>query len=265
MRGQIDSLIGLFDADTGALLTIDDDGGNGLLSRFLSVPLPQDFNLAVGVTTFPDFGFTGAGSSSGSYVVSIRTYEGEVLFLGDDDSIEVPLASTFEFLGGEYDSVFVNSNGNLTFGEGNTDFSESEFDLLNGPPRVAGFWDDLDPFGGFFGSVGLYIVENGEHSTTIHSVSEFGSSSPNYFSVKLEEEGKIDLNYGVTARNDALVGITGGGGAADPGPTDLSRADKIDFEGTVYENFPNGLFDSTKTTPFSDFDLLFGEIKMEED
>lgn len=267
VRGQLDSLIGLFDADTGDLLLFDDDGGNGLLSRVLTVPLPQDFNLAVGVTTFPDFGFTGAGGSGGGYVVSVRKYRGDVLFLGDDDSLEVPLQNGVEFQGEEYDSVFVNSNGNLTFGEGDTNFSENVFDLLNGPPRVSQFWDDLDP-SGFFGNFGLYIVENEEDSTTVHgvSVSEFFSSSPNYFSVEIEDDGEeIEFSYGPTARNDALVGVSEGGGAVDPGPTDLSRGDDVEFEGTVYENFPNGFFDSTKTTPFSDFDLLFDEVELEED
>lgn len=266
VRGQLDSLIGLFDADTGAFLGFDDDGGDGVLSRFLTQPLPQDFNLAVGVTTFPDFGFTGAGGSSGAYVLSVRTYKGEVLFLGDDDSLEIPLPGEFEFQDEEYESVFVNSNGNLTFGEGDTNFSENVFDLLNGAPRISTFWDDLDPTGAF-GNPGLYIVETGKESIAVHgvSVSEFFSSSPNYFSVEFDDEGDIELSYGPTARSDALVGVSQGRGADDPGPTDLSREDELEVEGTVYENFPNGLLDRTKTTPYSDFDLLFGEVELEID
>ena len=50
--------------------------------------------------------------------------------LGDDSSQEVALGFTFPFQGQNYTSVFVNSNGNLTFGSGDTDFSESVSDLL---------------------------------------------------------------------------------------------------------------------------------------
>ena len=67
------------------------------------------------------------------------------LSLGDDDSQEIPLGFTFPYQGQEWTSVFVNSNGNLTFGAGSTDFSESVLDLLSGPPRIAALWDDPSP------------------------------------------------------------------------------------------------------------------------
>ncbi|HEX5691422.1 MAG TPA: PQQ-dependent sugar dehydrogenase, partial [Roseiflexaceae bacterium] len=49
-----------FDRATGDLLIADDDGGDGLLSRIL-VQVPEDIEVAVAVSTFPDVGFTGAG------------------------------------------------------------------------------------------------------------------------------------------------------------------------------------------------------------
>ncbi|MDJ0758411.1 MAG: carboxypeptidase-like regulatory domain-containing protein [Woeseiaceae bacterium] len=263
VRGPIDSLIGLFDADTGDLIFADDDGGNGLLSRIL-LQFNVDLNLAVAVTSFPDFGFTGNGFSTGAYVLSVNTYQGDVLFLGDDDSQVVELPNGFRFQGEKYDSVNLNSNGNLTFLAGDPfGFVESADELVNGPPRIATLWDDLNPAGGgFFGSSGLYIVDNDKESTTIHGVSiaEFFSSSPNYFSVELEEEGEIELSYGVTARSDALVGISEGGGAADPGETNLSRLDDEEAGGTIYETFTVG----ATTTSFSDFDLIDDEVEFEE-
>ena len=263
VRGQVDSLIGLFDADTGDLIFIDDDGGDGLLSRAL-LQFNVDLNVAVAVTSFPDFGFTGAGGSTGAYVLSVNTYQGDVLLLGDDDSQVVELPNGFTFQGEQYDSVNLNSNGNLTFLAGDPfGFIESVDELLNGPPRIATFWDDLNPGGGFFGSLGLYVVDNDDESTTIHgvSVAEFFSTSPNYFSVELEEDGEIEFSYGITARSDALVGISKGGGAADPGPTDLSRLDDEEADGTIYENF--SVFGAS-TTPFSDFDLIQDEVEFEE-
>ena len=61
------------------------------------------------------------------------------------------------------------------------------------------------------------------------SVSAFFSSDPNnYFSVELDEDGEIEMTWGATSRGDALIGVTEGGGAADPRETDLSRADDDD-------------------------------------
>lgn len=272
VRGQLDTIIGLFDADTGELLLADDDGGSGLLSR-LVVTVPADTNLAVGVTTFPDLNFEGIGESGGGYVLSVRKFGGEPVFLGDEDNVEIVLPEPFEYLGEEYASVFLNSNGTLTFEEGtampgNSDFVVNVAAFLSGPPRIAPFWADLDPTGTFgFGTPGFYFVETGDDAVEVHgvSLSEFFASSPNYFSAKLDEDGEIRFDYGVTARDDALVGITEGRGAADPGPTNLSRRGEIEAEGTVYENFPNGFGDPTATTPYSDFDLLFRKVDIDAD
>lgn len=275
VRGSIDSIIGIFDADTGDLLAADDDGGDGLLSRLL-VQADADLKLAVAVSTFPDFDFTGAGEGTGRYVLNITKYRGTILAAGDDTSTPVDLGFTFEYQGSDWTNVFVNSNGNLTFGAGDGDFSETVPELLAGPPRIAPRWDDLDA------GDGLIIVstdeddddghghhqpnKNGGHgghgdddaSVTIHfvSVPEFFTTSPNYFSVKLEEEGDIDIDYLATSRTDGLTGVTPGGGAADPGETDLSRDDDHDAEGTTYELFsPADVFS---------FDLFFTELELED-
>jgi hypothetical protein len=71
-------------------------------------------------------------------------------------------------------------------------------------------------------------------------VPQFFDLSGNYFSVRLGRFGTIDVDYGPTARGDALVGVTEGGGAADPGETDLSagcRWSVFSARGTTYEQF----------------------------
>ena len=233
--GGLDSVIGLYDP-SGTLVAVDDDGGTGLLSRIV-YPVPTDGLYTVAVSTFPDFDFTGDGGSGGRYVLDLRTIDGTLLNLGDDNSQEVPLGFTFPFNGNNYTSVFVNSNGNLTFGSGDTDFSESVAELLSDQPRIAPLWDDLSP-----NAAGLVTAEFGPGTATIKfdSVPEFVSTGANTFSVKLYSSGRIDVNYGSISAIDGLAGVSPGGGAANPGGTNLSAASTYPAMGVTYELFNAG-------------------------
>lgn len=243
LTGGLDSLIVVTDS-TGAILAIDDDGGSGLLSRIV-LPIPADGTYFLGVTTFPDFGFTGVGNSGGRYVISVETIDGILLNLGDDTSQEVTLPFSFPFQGSSYNSVFVNSNGNLTFGGGDADFSESESEFLNELPRIAALWDDLSPNQG-----GLVTVEEDATSWTVtfDNVPEFFASTGNTFSVTLNASGAISISYDGIASVDSVVGITEGGGAA-AGQTDLSAGGPYSNSGTTYQQFTFGdTFDLDGTT-----------------
>ena len=257
VRSSIDSVIGVFDADTGQLLVTDDDGGNGLLSRLL-LQTDADLRLAVAVSSFPDLTFVGAGASNGRYTLYVNTYRGTPIEIGDDDTVEVPLAKPIKFQGGptSYNSVFVNSNGSLSFGAGDTNFLATVPNFLAGPPRLSALWTDLDPTG-FLGNTGLVLVDTNSKPVAVHfvSVSEFFSSNPNYFTAELADKGKVKLKWGPTARDTALVGVTQGAGSADPGPTDLSKKG-LGQDPTTYENF---LF-NISTRGVSNFDLFFDEI-----
>jgi len=243
VTGQLDSLLGLFDA-AGNLVAADDDSGAGLLSR-LAYPVATTGTYYLGVTTFPDFGFTGAGGSGGRYVLTMNVTEGFFLTLGDDDFEEVALPFSFPFQGSSYTSVFVNSNGSLTFGSGDTDFSETVAEFLNDQPRIAALWDDLSPNNG-----GTVVVDQTSTTWTVtfDGVPEFFATGANTFSVTLYDTGRVDITYGTTNGNDGLVGVTPGGGVADPGGTDLSAAGTLSVNGTTYELFGSGAFDLDGTT-----------------
>ena len=253
VRGSLDTLLGVFDADTGDLLIADDDGGDGLLSRLL-LQANEDLDLKIAVSTFPDVDFDGiGGEGEGRYVLAVHKYEGTLIAAGDDTSTPVPLGFSFPFQGTNWNSVFVNSNGNFTFGAANTDFSETVPEFLAGPPRIAPRWDDFDA------TFGLVIAEeDDDDKMTFHfvSVPEFFSTSPNYFDVELDEDGDIEIEYWATSRTDGLTGITQGNGATDPGETDISEDDDYDADGTTYELF-SGL------DVFS-FDLFFSDHKYED-
>jgi hypothetical protein len=257
VRGSFDSVLGVFDADTGDLLAVDDDGGDGVLSR-LVLQVETDTRLAFGVSAFPDFEFVGAGESGGRYTLFVNTYRGEPIALGDDDTLEVPLAPfAFRFQGAQRTSMFVNSNGSVSFGAGDPSLEATPAALLAGPPRISPLWTDLDPTGAL-GNPGLVLVDTTSSSAAVHfvSVSEFFSSSPNYFSAELARNGRFNMRWGATARGSALVGATQGNGAADPGPTDLSDG-RQSATGTTYEDFqPN-----VTVSGMSNFDLFFDRVE----
>jgi len=235
IAGGLDSLIVLADS-TGLVLAVDDDGGNGLLSR-IQFPISASGDYFLGVTTFPDFAFTGAGGSGGRYVISVEQIDGFLLDLGDDDSEEVALPFSFDFNGTSYNSVFVNSNGSLTFGSGDTDFSESVSEFLSDQPRIAPLWDDLSP-----NQAGSVTVSQDATSLTVsfENVPQFLTGDSNNFDVTLNSDGSFSIEYGALGSVDAIVGTTPGGGAADPGETDLSAGGPYPATGTTYEQFTGG-------------------------
>lgn len=153
---------------------------------------------------------------------------GQRLELGDDDSafVAFPEGFTFPFFGQVVrEGVFVNSNGNLTFGEGDPTFFPTTDAFVEGPPRIAPLWADLLPVapevtpGGVFVEFetlpeGRRMVVTWDRVPYFFDVNRFQT-----FQVSLHEDGTIAFCYfdvsppgleGVRA----LVGV--GGGRAQP-------------------------------------------------
>ena len=157
--------------------------------------------------------------------LTIGTVHGQPpdLGLGDDDFEEVdfPVGFTFPFCNGTYTSVFVGSNGFVTFGVGSEDFSESVSDFLAQPPRIAPLWVDLSPNNG--GQVTTELIA-GNFVVTWDSVPEFGAVTTNTFALTLRPNGSFNFSYGAVSAVDALVGASPGLGdfTVDPGEIDLS-------------------------------------------
>src|SRR4051812_42744201 len=89
--------------------------------------------------------------NGGSYTLSridgnFRTALGSRVTLGDDDSVGITIPFSFPFYGSGQNAAFINSDGNITFGEEDKSSTERNIArLLTGPPRVAPFFADLDP------------------------------------------------------------------------------------------------------------------------
>ena len=79
--------------------------------------------------------------------------------------------------------MFVNSNGSLSFGAGSIDFSETIAEMLTGPPRIAGLWDDLNASAAP-GSV-TFSETSRSFTVSFTNVPEFSFPARNTFSITL--------------------------------------------------------------------------------
>jgi hypothetical protein len=138
-------------------------------------------------------------------------------YRGDDDdtggspTIAGPLIGGFEFIYREYDIVlqtlvatpwnafYLNSNGSLTFGEGDGNNIPTSAGFLSGLPRVAGAWTDLDPGSAWqYGNFNTFPVQALGFAGINHfivrwiNVPSFGYEScnnSNSFSISLFDDG----------------------------------------------------------------------------
>ena len=165
---------------------------------------------------------------------------GVQLDLENNDSIEVTFENgfTFPLYGTVYRSVFVNSNGNLTFGFGDSDSQESAAKLTTQFPRIAPLWTGLD----VQGSGGVFLKQNAKRMViTWNQVSQDRELALNTFQVILDVDGVIRFSYDGVATQSGLVGISPGGvlGGADS-EVDFTAEVPFSFASSdpVVEQFP---------------------------
>lgn len=145
---------------------------------------------------------------------------GSRLTLGDDDSREDTLLFEFPFFGQRYGRLYLNSDGNITFGSADSESTDrSVHRLLTGPPRVASLFTDLDPASG-----GRVLVSNSASAYTVTwcSVPEYGSTRRATTQVTVLPSGAIEMQFSsLTSINDAIVAI-GPGNTSKFLPGDLT-------------------------------------------
>jgi hypothetical protein len=146
---------------------------------------------------------------------------GAELALSDDDFglAGVGGGNQVSLYGQAYASIYIGSNGYVTFGGGDTDWSESIEEHLGGLPRIAVFWDDLDPSAG--GSITYRSLED-RMIVTWEDVTE--NASPYILSAQLllYFDGTISITYLAIEPSDGLIGLSAGSTSPDFVPSDLS-------------------------------------------
>ncbi|MFQ5525400.1 MAG: hypothetical protein ACE5GX_03995 [Thermoanaerobaculia bacterium] len=139
----------------------------------------------------------------------------------DDDSFEINLPFKVKYFGKKYKTIFLNSDGNLTFDEADcASTGRTLARVLNGPPRIAALFTDLDPsFRG--GESGVYVkLTNNFLRVTWNDVPEWATANHNTAQVTIFKKGKVVMAYGLVEApeeiNDptASVGVSPGGGSA---------------------------------------------------
>ena len=150
---------------------------------------------------------------------SIDPSGGTPLPLGDDSAALVALTGgeTVSFYGTSHATLFVGSNGYITFGSADTDFDESLTDHF-ALARIAPLFDDFDPSSG--GDV-TYQQLVDRLVVTWDRVPEFNQSSESSFQVELFFDGVIRITYLTMSSSDGIAGISEGNGI----PSDFAESD----------------------------------------
>jgi hypothetical protein len=208
--------------DIGEIAVVQDEGD--------IIAPPNAFDLrGAGVR----FTRNGAGGYDARRIEgAFRGTLGQQLALSDDDSASAPVAFGFPFYSTTVTQAFVNSDGNVTFGEEDAASTErSVARLLTGAPRVAPFFADLDPSAG--GRVYVNAAAD-RYTVTWCNVRGFDSQRTMTTQVTLLPDGAIEFVYGTEtiALSDGVVGLSPGR-TGDFEPVDLSAAGPTNGQGAA--------------------------------
>jgi hypothetical protein len=128
---------------------------------------------------------------------------------GDDTTHNISLTAynlTIPFYAATYSNFWVNSNGSVSFVNGDMDFTPTPPEMLGGPPRIAGAWCDLNPGAG--GTVNVVIDQSLPFPTVQarwNNVAEFGVGPPHTFYITMTSAPIGDLQIIHTAQSPASL------------------------------------------------------------
>ena len=139
---------------------------------------------------------------------------GDQVTLGDDDSVEITMPFKVKFYGKKYKKVWINSDGNLTFGApDNASTSRDLQRMIIGAPRISPFFADLNPATAGAGN-GVFLRFAGKKMiVTWFNVPEFGKNTTNTFQLVVFAKGTIQVKFQQMAAEQGIVGVAPGGGS----------------------------------------------------
>jgi hypothetical protein len=195
----LDADLPVDNADVGEIAVLQDNGD--LIAR------ANPFDLSdVSLRFTPNGGGYDLTRADGAF----RSPLGTRLVLQDDDSSAFDVPFAFAFYGTAQPRGFVNSDGNITFGEGDsasTDRSVTRF--LTGVPRLSPFFADLDPTTGN----GRVFLATGPDAVTVTwcNVRGFDLTDTVTVQTTMLPSGVVEVRFAAAVGlNDAVVGLSPG-------------------------------------------------------
>ena len=220
--------------DIGDLTVVEDDGS-------VVIP-PNKFALKNRSILFTPDGEGYRVSSSdlefdgdfGSRLVDFLGIDGKPISNADNGYRDVSILTQFPFFGAFYDTLYVGTNGYITFTQGDTTSRISPSALAIDLPRIAPLWADLD----VTDSGGIYYNRlSDRHIVTWNRAAQPLYSGISKFQAVLYDDGRIAFVYGKVKAQAALVGISPGHFEGDPRPVDFSNPPASSVGGPFFETF----------------------------
>ncbi len=221
--------------DAGEIAVMDDAGG--VVARANRFPM-SDQSLT--------FAPQGEGAAAYRYTLGETAYDAEaadagtaLAGLGDDDAQTVDLPFEFPFFSGKWRQVWVNSDGNVTFGAPEAaSESRSLGRVAAGPPRIAPLFSDLDPTRPD-GEVRVWAGADRVVVTWLNvpQFVDYGTGPRQTFQLTLGADGRIVFSYASITAFEGVVGLSPGRlqGAAEV--VSFLEPSEQSYEATVAERF----------------------------
>ena len=187
--------------DVGEIAVLQDEGDLVLTANIYDL---RDVTLRFEPNATGGYDVTRVGAAT------YRSPVGDQMVLGDDDTAQLAFPFEFQYYGRAHSSAFVNSDGNLTFEEGDDASTlRSISRLLTGRPRIAPFLSDLDPSAG-----GAVYARAAADAVTVTwcAVPEFDSQTNNTtVQVSLLPNGNVEMTFDEEIRfGEVIVGLSPG-------------------------------------------------------
>jgi uncharacterized protein (TIGR03437 family) len=161
--------------------------------------------------------------------------------LDDDDARSFDLPFQFPFFGNSYGSMFVNSDGNLSFTTGDAASTERSMGrVISGPPRIAGLFRDLDPKKSNQGV--RILLESTRIVVTWIEVPEFtesGTGPLQTFQIRIYPSGVVELAFHLITTRNAVIGIVPGELRGSTAIVSFSEGSQSESSGAIAERFTN--------------------------
>jgi len=223
--------------DQGSIAILDDT--NGVISRRNPFSLNQrTLRFVPRPGTPAGYRFELSGESMDTAAAAAGTH---LTGLGDDDTRAVPIPFAFPFFGITWTELFVNSDGNVSFGDGDagvTDRSLGRF--LAGSARIAALFEDLDPSRATAGG-GVFVTASSDKFVIswvrVPEYSDFGAGRRQTFQLRLFRDGSIEIAWADVVASEAVVGVSVGGVQSDPNILSFTTTSSGDYAGSIAEYF----------------------------